>query len=71
MAWLSASSSQRFGWTYQNLAPRTEALAQWQHHCNCHHSHGGIGGLPHLQAQLVKKQPFDASHLGQIPRKPD
>ncbi|WP_409559759.1 integrase core domain-containing protein [Hydrogenophaga sp.] len=35
-----------YGWTCQNSAPRTAALAHWQHHYNCHRPHSAIGGLP-------------------------
>lgn len=42
----SALREWAYGWTYQNSAQRTEALAQWQHHYNCHRPHSGIGGLP-------------------------
>ncbi|WP_269633053.1 IS481 family transposase [Pelomonas sp. BJYL3] len=42
----SALREWAYGWTYQNSAQRTEALARWQHHYNCHRPHSGIGGLP-------------------------
>jgi len=42
----SALREWAYGWTYQNSAQRTEALAHWQHHYNCHRPHSGIGGLP-------------------------
>ena len=32
------------GWTYQNSANRSIALASWQHHYNWHQPHSGIGG---------------------------
>ena len=35
-----------YAWTFQNSAHRAKALADWQHHYNCHRSHSGIGGLP-------------------------
>jgi transposase InsO family protein len=37
-----------YAWTYQNSAQRTQALASWQHHYNCHRPHSGIGGVPPL-----------------------
>ena len=42
----SALREWAYGWTYQNSAQRTTALADWQHHYNCHRPHSGIGGLP-------------------------
>jgi transposase InsO family protein len=42
----SALREWAYGWTYQNSAQRTEALADWQHHYNWHRPHSGIGGLP-------------------------
>jgi transposase InsO family protein len=42
----SALREWAYGWTYQNSAQRTTALAGWQHHYNCHRPHSGIGGLP-------------------------
>ncbi len=42
----SALREWAYGWTYQNSAQRTTALAHWQHHYNCHRPHSGIGGLP-------------------------
>ena len=42
----SALREWAYGWTYQNSAQRTEALAHWQHHYNCHRPHRGIGGVP-------------------------
>ncbi|MFC5500616.1 IS481 family transposase, partial [Caenimonas terrae] len=40
----SALREWAYGWTYQNSAERTTALAGWQHHYNCHRPHSGIGG---------------------------
>ena len=34
-----------YGWTYQNSAERTDALAGWQHHYNWHRPHSGIGRM--------------------------
>jgi transposase InsO family protein len=42
----SALREWAYGWTYQNSAHRTTALAGWQHHYNCHRPHSGIGGVP-------------------------
>jgi transposase InsO family protein len=42
----SALREWAYGWTYQNSAQRTHALASWQHHYNCHRPHSGIGGMP-------------------------
>lgn len=42
----SALREWAYGWTYQNSAHRTQALASWQHHYNCHRPHSGIGGMP-------------------------
>ena len=42
----SALREWAYGWTYQNSAERTNALASWQHHYNCHRPHSAIGGLP-------------------------
>ncbi|WP_298429225.1 IS481 family transposase [Ottowia sp.] len=42
----SALREWAYGWTYQHSAQRTEALAHWQHHYNCHRPHSGIGGVP-------------------------
>jgi transposase InsO family protein len=42
----SALREWAYGWTYQNSAQRTDALADWQHHYNWHRPHSGIGGLP-------------------------
>ena len=42
----SALREWAYGWTYQNSAQRTQALASWQHHYNWHRPHSGIGGLP-------------------------
>ncbi len=44
----SALREWAYGWTYQNSAHRTAALASWQHHYNCHRPHSGIGGVPPL-----------------------
>lgn len=44
----SALREWAYGWTYQNSAQRTAALAHWQHHYNCHRPHSGIGGVPPL-----------------------
>jgi len=40
----SALREWAYGWTYQNSAQRTRALASWQHHYNWHRPHAGIGG---------------------------
>ena len=40
----SALREWAYGWTYQNSAHRTAALASWQHHYNWHRPHSGIGG---------------------------
>ena len=40
----SALREWAYGWTYQNSAQRTRALAGWQHHYNWHRPHAGIGG---------------------------
>lgn len=42
----SALREWAYGWTYQNSAQRATALADWQHHYNCHRPHSGIGGQP-------------------------
>jgi transposase InsO family protein len=42
----SALREWAYGWTYQHSAQRTQALASWQHHYNCHRPHSGIGGVP-------------------------
>ncbi len=42
----SALREWAYAWTYQNSAQRTRALADWQHHYNCHRPHSGIGGIP-------------------------
>lgn len=41
----SALREWAYGWTYQNSAHRTLALASWQHHYNWHRPHSGIGGI--------------------------
>jgi transposase-like protein len=40
----SALREWAYGWTYQNSAHRSTALASWQHHYNWHRPHSGIGG---------------------------
>jgi transposase InsO family protein len=40
----SALREWAYGWTYQNSAERTHALASWQHNYNWHRPHSGIGG---------------------------
>ena len=40
----SAPREWAYGWTYQNSAHRTDALASWQHHYNWHRPHADIGG---------------------------
>ena len=42
----SALREWAYAWTYQNSEQRTKALADWQHHYNCHRPHSGIGGVP-------------------------
>lgn len=42
----SALREWAYGWTFQNSAHRTKALASRQHRYNCHRPHSGIGGLP-------------------------
>ncbi|BDR10873.1 IS481 family transposase [Comamonas thiooxydans] len=41
----SALREWAYGWTYQNSAERTHALANWQHHYNWHRPHSGIGHI--------------------------
>ncbi|MFE8647308.1 IS481 family transposase, partial [Sphingomonas sp. NCPPB 2930] len=41
----SALREWAYGWTYQNSAQRTDALASWQHHYNWHRPHSGIGRI--------------------------
>jgi transposase InsO family protein len=41
----SALREWAYGWTYQNSAERTHALASWQHNYNWHRPHSGIGGI--------------------------
>ena len=41
----SALREWAYGWSYQDSAQRTLALASWQHHYNWHRPHSGIGGL--------------------------
>ncbi|MDR0215849.1 MAG: IS481 family transposase [Comamonas sp.] len=41
----SALREWAYGWTYQNSAERTNALARWQHHYNWHRPHSGIGHI--------------------------
>ena len=41
----SALREWAYGWTYQNSAERTDALAHWQHHYNWHRPHSGIGRI--------------------------
>ena len=41
----SALREWAYGWTYQNSAQRTQALASWQHHYNWHRPHSGIGSI--------------------------
>jgi transposase InsO family protein len=41
----SALREWAYGWTYQNSAQRTAALASWQHHYNWHRPHSGIGHI--------------------------
>jgi transposase InsO family protein len=41
----SALREWAYGWTYQNSAERTNALASWQHHYNWHRPHSGIGHI--------------------------
>jgi transposase InsO family protein len=41
----SALREWAYGWTYENSAQRTSALASWQHHYNWHRPHQGIGGF--------------------------
>lgn len=41
----SALREWAYGWSYQNSAERTVALASWQHHYNWHRPQSGIGGL--------------------------
>lgn len=41
----SALREWAYGWTYQNSAERTDALAGWQHHYNWHRPHSGIGRI--------------------------
>ena len=42
----SALREWAYGWTYQNSAQRTHALASWQHHYNWHRPPNGIDGVP-------------------------
>ncbi len=42
----SALREWAYGWTYQNSAQRTAALASWQYHYNWHRPHHGIGRVP-------------------------
>lgn len=42
----SALREWAYGWTYQNSAQRTQALASWQHHYNWTRPHHGIGRVP-------------------------
>ncbi|BEP66679.1 hypothetical protein GmRootV35_11930 [Variovorax sp. V35] len=41
----SALRERAYGWTYQNSAHRTDALASWQHHYNWHRPHTGIAPM--------------------------
>ena len=41
----SALREWAYGWTYQNSAERTDALAGWQHHYNWHRPHSAIGNI--------------------------
>ncbi|QIL81530.1 IS481 family transposase [Diaphorobacter sp. HDW4A] len=41
----SALREWAYGWTYQNSAQRTNALASWQYHYNWHRPHSGIGNV--------------------------
>jgi transposase InsO family protein len=51
----SALREWAYGWTYQNSAQRTRALAGWQHHYNWHRPHAGIGGTFPM-ARLTKSR---------------
>jgi transposase InsO family protein len=44
----SALREWAYGYTYKNSSQRTQALAKWQHHYNCHRPHAGIGGATPL-----------------------
>lgn len=41
----SALREWAYGWTYQNSAERTPALAGWQYHYNRHRPHSSIGDV--------------------------
>ena len=41
------------GWAYQNSSHRTAGLASWQHHCNLHRPHSGIGGWAHMPSSAA------------------
>lgn len=51
----SALREWAYGWTYQNSAHRTFALASWQHHYNWHRSHSGIGGVAPISRLNVSR----------------
>lgn len=51
----SALREWAYGWTYQNSAQRTQALASWQHHYNWHRPHAGIGGAFPM-SRLIKSR---------------
>jgi transposase InsO family protein len=51
----SALREWAYGWTYQNSAQRTTALAAWQHHYNCHRPHSGIGGQPPISRLIPSR----------------
>lgn len=51
----SALREWAYGWTYQNSAQRTYALASWQHHYNWHRPHSGIAGLAPMSRLLSSR----------------
>ena len=52
----SALREWAYGWTYQNSAQRTLALASWQHHYNWHRPHSGIGGAVPMSPDSARQE---------------
>ncbi|MDP9994558.1 hypothetical protein J2W28_004912 [Variovorax boronicumulans] len=56
-----------YGWTYQNSAHRTDALASWQHHCNWDRPHRGIGGIAPMARLNSSRNNLLTRHIQRAP----
>ncbi|WP_440534553.1 integrase core domain-containing protein [Variovorax sp. YR566] len=51
----SALCERGCGWTHQNSAHRSNALASRRHHCNWHRPHTGIGGIAPMSGRNASR----------------